>query len=65
MQKERKLKYRWGSAWISMAMIQTMLNIVAVKPMAGHKGYALAFMIDMLCGPLNGMNLWPQHDLNV
>ncbi len=34
-------------------------DIVAVKPMAGHKGYALAFMIDMLCGPLNGMNYGP------
>lgn len=30
-------------------------DIVAVKPMAEHKGYALAFIIDMLCGPLNGM----------
>jgi ureidoglycolate dehydrogenase (NAD+) len=30
-------------------------DIVAVKPMAEHKGYALAFLIDMLCGPLNGM----------
>jgi ureidoglycolate dehydrogenase (NAD+) len=34
-------------------------DIVAVKPMAEHKGYALAFMIDMLCGPLNGMNYGP------
>ncbi len=34
-------------------------DIVAVKPMAAHKGYALAFMIDMLCGPLNGMNYGP------
>jgi len=34
-------------------------DIVAVKPMAEHKGYALAFMIDMLCGPLNGMNFGP------
>jgi ureidoglycolate dehydrogenase (NAD+) len=34
-------------------------DIVAVKPMAAHKGYALAFMIDMLCGPLNGMNFGP------
>ena len=31
-------------------------DIIAVKPMAQHKGYALAFLIDMLCGPLNGMN---------
>ncbi|MCC6182566.1 MAG: Ldh family oxidoreductase [Bacteroidia bacterium] len=34
-------------------------EIVAVKPMAEHKGYALAFMIDLLCGPLNGMNFGP------
>ncbi len=34
-------------------------QIVAVKPMAGHKGFALAFLIDMLCGPLNGMPFGP------
>ena len=34
-------------------------DIVAVKPTAEHKGYALAFMIDLLCGPLNGMNFGP------
>jgi ureidoglycolate dehydrogenase (NAD+) len=34
-------------------------QIVAVKPMAEHKGYALAFAIDMLCGPLNGMAYGP------
>ena len=34
-------------------------DIVAVKPMAEHKGYALAFIIDMLCGPLNGMAFGP------
>lgn len=34
-------------------------NIVAVKPMADYKGYALAFMIDLLCGPLNNMNFGP------
>jgi ureidoglycolate dehydrogenase (NAD+) len=34
-------------------------EVVAVKPMAEHKGYALAFMVDMLCGPLNGMNYGP------
>jgi ureidoglycolate dehydrogenase (NAD+) len=28
-------------------------------PFAGHKGYALAFMIDLLCGPLNGMPFGP------
>lgn len=31
----------------------------AVKPTAEHKGYALAFAIDMLCGPLNGMAFGP------
>jgi ureidoglycolate dehydrogenase (NAD+) len=44
-------------------------DIVAVKPMADYKGYALAFLIDMLCGPLNGMNFGPNmtsmyRDLN-
>lgn len=33
--------------------------IAALKPMAGHKGYAMAFLIDMLCGPLNGMPYGP------
>lgn len=44
-------------------------QIAAVKPMAGHKGYALAFMIDLLCGPLNGMAYGPDmtsmyHDMD-
>jgi ureidoglycolate dehydrogenase (NAD+) len=34
-------------------------RIRAVKPMAEHKGYALAFAIDMLCGPLNAMAYGP------
>lgn len=34
-------------------------RIVAVRPTAEHKGYALAFAIDMLCGPLNGMAFGP------
>ncbi len=34
-------------------------QVIAVKPMAEHKGYALAFAIDMLCGPLNGMAYGP------
>jgi ureidoglycolate dehydrogenase (NAD+) len=29
--------------------------VECLKPMAEHKGYAMAFMIDLLCGPLNGM----------
>lgn len=33
--------------------------VCAVKPSAEHKGYALAFAIDMLCGPLNAMNFGP------
>lgn len=34
-------------------------KIVAVKPMADYKGFALAFLIDMLCGPLNNMSFGP------
>ena len=34
-------------------------DIVAVKSMGDYKGYALAFLIDMLCGPLNGMKYGP------
>lgn len=34
-------------------------EVTAVKPMADHKGYAMAFLIDMLCGPLNGMAFGP------
>jgi len=34
-------------------------DIVAVQPMANYKGYAMAFLIDMLCGPLNGMAFGP------
>ena len=34
-------------------------QVRAVKPTADHKGYALAFAIDMLCGPLNGMTFGP------
>lgn len=41
-------------------------DIVAVKPTSLHKGYAMAFLIDMLCGPLNGMafgpNITPMYD---
>jgi ureidoglycolate dehydrogenase (NAD+) len=28
--------------------------VACVRPLAGHKGYALAFMIEIFCGPLNG-----------
>ena len=28
--------------------------VACLQPMAGHKGYALALMIELLCGPLNG-----------
>lgn len=34
-------------------------RVAAVRPMGEHKGYALAFAIDMLCGPLNGMEYGP------
>jgi len=33
--------------------------VASLRPMAEHKGYALAFMIDLLCGPLNGMPFGP------
>ena len=33
--------------------------VAALRPMGAHKGYALAFMIDLLCGPLNGMPFGP------
>ena len=33
--------------------------VKALKPLGGHKGYAMAFLIDMLCGPLNGMPFGP------
>jgi ureidoglycolate dehydrogenase (NAD+) len=33
--------------------------VACLLPLAGHKGYALAFMIDLLCGPLNGMPFGP------
>jgi ureidoglycolate dehydrogenase (NAD+) len=33
--------------------------VSALLPMAAHKGYALAFLIDVLCGPLNGMPFGP------
>jgi len=29
-------------------------EVACLKPMAGHKGYAMAMMIELLCGPLNG-----------
>ena len=28
--------------------------VASLRPLAGHKGYALAFMIEIFCGPLNG-----------
>lgn len=34
-------------------------DAVALLPFAGHKGYALAFLIDILCGPLNSMSFGP------
>ena len=41
-------------------------EVTALRPMAGHKGYALAFMIELLCGPLNGMpfglNISPMYE---
>ncbi|MFY0653465.1 MAG: Ldh family oxidoreductase [Cyclobacteriaceae bacterium] len=41
-------------------------QVAALRPMAEHKGYALAFMIDLLCGTLNGMpwgpNIGPMYE---
>jgi len=34
-------------------------NIVALNSLAGYKGFGLAFLIDLLCGPLNGMQFGP------
>lgn len=34
-------------------------QVAGVRPMGEHKGYGLAFAIDMLCGPLNGMGFGP------
>lgn len=34
-------------------------EVECLLPLAGHKGYAMAFMIDLLCGPLNGMPFGP------
>ncbi|MEO6003770.1 MAG: Ldh family oxidoreductase [Opitutus sp.] len=33
--------------------------VACLLPLAGHKGYALAFLVDLLCGPLNGMPFGP------
>lgn len=33
--------------------------VACLLPLAGHKGYAMAFMIDLLCGPLNAMPFGP------
>ncbi len=33
--------------------------VACLLPLAEYKGYALAFMIDLLCGPLNGMPFGP------
>jgi ureidoglycolate dehydrogenase (NAD+) len=48
--------------WALDARGRPTLDAAAVNcllPLAGHKGYALAFMIDLLCGPLNGMPFGP------
>jgi ureidoglycolate dehydrogenase (NAD+) len=34
-------------------------HVAGLAPMAAHKGYALGFLIDILCGPLNGMPYGP------
>jgi ureidoglycolate dehydrogenase (NAD+) len=34
-------------------------EVAALTPLAGHKGYALAMLIEILCGPLSGMPFGP------
>ena len=34
-------------------------QVAGLSPMGDHKGYALGFLIDILCGPLNGMPYGP------
>lgn len=34
--------------------------VACLRPMATHKGYALAFMIEVFCGPLNGAPWGPK-----
>jgi ureidoglycolate dehydrogenase (NAD+) len=34
-------------------------DVACLLPLAGYKGYGLALMIDLLCGPLNGMPFGP------
>jgi ureidoglycolate dehydrogenase (NAD+) len=34
-------------------------EVGCLLPLAGYKGYGLAFLIDLLCGPLNGMPFGP------
>ena len=34
--------------------------VACLLPLAAHKGYALAFLIDLLCGPLNAMPCGPR-----
>lgn len=51
-----------GEGWALDRRGKPTLDPHAVEcllPLAGHKGYAMAFMIDLLCGPLNGMPFGP------
>ena len=34
-------------------------SVACLLPFAAHRGYALAFLIELLCGPLNGMPFGP------
>jgi ureidoglycolate dehydrogenase (NAD+) len=50
------------AGWALDAQGKPTLNphdVSCLLPLAGHKGYAMAFMIDLLCGPLNGMPFGP------
>ncbi len=51
-----------GPGWALDAKGRPTTNphaVACLLPLAGHKGYGLALMIDLLCGPLNGMPFGP------
>lgn len=54
----RALKYGWAIDERGRPTIDPHAA-TCLLPMAGYKGYALAFMIELLCGPLNGMQFGP------
>lgn len=58
----RRENKRLGDGWALDAAGRPTTNphdVACLLPLAGYKGYAMAFMIDLLCGPLNGMTFGP------